>query len=321
MALENKDKEERTVDRSVYFYDIVVTELDANKKIVKSAQQNKRIMAVLNYLKNTYNKMIASKDVEEANKLYKKLIVPTEKNDFVYIIVDDEIKENQPIKFKIILSKTNALPYIDKTGKLSDMDHELEGDFNLAEVTHCIYFPDKHIMGAEFNFYGARPSVIANYLPFKSDDIYGVKATSKVKNDIFDKIDTNKGLTMFELCVKNTTEMQRIFMENHPIFGAALANTEEFETLEISFKKKRSKNKDGFIPPIGIKDMQEIVSNHREDIKKFKISNGTYKDTIDLLGDRLITNKEFVYTENRTIDSKQMFTFINNSYYSLINQM
>lgn len=42
-------------------------------------------------------------------------------------------------------------------------------------------------------------------------------------------------------------------MENHPIFGAALANQEECETLEICFKKRKSKNKNGFIPPIGIK--------------------------------------------------------------------
>lgn len=319
---ENKDEQkERKVERSVFFYDIVVTELDANNKAVKSEQQNKRIVKVLQYLKNTYNKMINAQNEEEAKKLYKTLFVPTEKDDLVYIIVEDEIKEDEPIKFKIVLSKTNALPYIDKIGKLSDMDHELKGNFNLAEITHCIYFPDTQIMGAEFNFYGARPSVIANYLPYKSDEIYGIKATSKVKNDIFNQIDKNKGLTVFELCVKNTNKMQKIFMENHPIFGAALANKDEYETLEICFKKRRSKNKNGFIPPIGIKDMQEIVNNNREDINRFKISTGAYKDTIDLLGDRLITKKEFVYTENRTIDSKQMFTFINNSYYSLLQEM
>lgn len=144
---------------SSLFYDFVVTELNADKKAVKSEQQNKRIIKTLQYLKNTYNKIINAQNEEEAKNLYEKLFVPTEKDDLVYVIVEDEIKEDEPIKFKIVLSKTNALPYIDKIGKLSDMDHELKGNFNLAEITHCIYFPETQIMGAEFNFYGEPPNI------------------------------------------------------------------------------------------------------------------------------------------------------------------
>ena len=62
------------------------------------------------------------------------------------------------------------------------------------------------------------------------------------------------------------------------------------------------------------KELQEFLNNNIEDIDKFQIDQGVYRDPINLLQDKMVTKKEFVMTKKKTIDSESMYEAIRNFY-------
>ena len=57
-----------------------------------------------------------------------------------------------------------------------------------------------------------------------------------------------------------------------------------------------------------------FVEENVEDIEKFQINQGVYNDPINLLSDKMVTKKEFIITEKKTIDSDSMYEAIKNYY-------
>ena len=84
-----------------------------------------------------------------------------------FIIVEDETTDI--IKLKIVLCRENALPFVENDGKLENLETYIDTDKNIAEVTHCIFFKKYGIMGAEYNFSGARVTSIPEYISKRTD--------------------------------------------------------------------------------------------------------------------------------------------------------
>ena len=61
-----------------------------------------------------------------------------------------------------------------------------------------------------------------------------------------------------------------------------------------------------------------FVSKNREEIANFRISQGAYKDSIDLLSDKMVGNVSVVLTNNKTIVSSDMYSKIKECYKKLI---
>lgn len=64
-------------------------------------------------------------------------------------------------------------------------------------------------------------------------------------------------------------------------------------------------------------DMDEIkslVTQYRDGLGKFYISQGSYKDGVDLLSDKLVTKVDIIRTQRRTIDSKDAYKKIKEFY-------
>lgn len=64
--------------------------------------------------------------------------------------------------------------------------------------------------------------------------------------------------------------------------------------------------------------MKDFVNNNREQIQKFRVSQGTYKDSIDLLSDKLVCKSEFILTENRSIDSGSIYGLTENYFDAVV---
>lgn len=72
---------------------------------------------------------------------------------------------------------------------------------------------------------------------------------------------------------------------------------------------------------MSIEELGKFVEQNREDINSFQISQGTYKDAIDLLSDKLVSKKDFILTENKTIDSDEMYASINNYFDGVVKNI
>lgn len=312
-------KKEGSVNRSIYYYDVCVENIEENM-MVEVADTPQILCNAFKRIKDINDKLL-SEGKKERRQLLRKIEYTTENSDKIYIDVDSIDEISGRIKFRIILCRSDALPYVEQDGKLVNLTKFVDGNFNLAEVTHCILFIKEKIMGAEFNFNGARPSTICAYLPTITKQMDCITCAGKIRKDVFDRIVEDEGFSLFRICVKNTGKMRQILRENMGFIGNFFTTTENIDTYEISIKRRVTKKKEGFIPPMSIEELGKFVEQNREDINSFQISQGTYKDAIDLLSDKLVSKRDFILTENKTIDSDEMYASINNYFDGVVKNI
>ncbi len=311
-------KRKSSVERSIYYYDIVIENINnTTNTLCNVANPSETLLNAFEKIKRINRELNKAKP-EDRRNILRKIEYSTEYGDKIYIEVDSIDKKSGRIRFKIILCRMDALPYIEQDGKLTSLTKMVKGDFNIAEVTHCILFTKEMVMGAEFNFNGARPSAISFYLPTITKMMDRVSCSGKMRRDVFERIVETEGLSLFEICVKNTSTMRKILRDNMGILGTFLNSIENVDTYEIAIKRRVSKKKEGFLSPASVRELENIVKQNREDIKSFKISQAAYKDAIDLLSDKLVKKQEFILTENKTIDSTEMFGAINNFFDAVV---
>ena len=69
-----------------------------------------------------------------------------------------------------------------------------------------------------------------------------------------------------------------------------------------------------------MKETKELLSNYREDITRFNVSQNAISDKIDLLSDKFVNKVTLVRTTARTIDSDEMFKEIRKFFDSSVVQ-
>lgn len=296
-----------SIERKIYYYDLSVYTRDSNKKIQRNVGTHlKRVLEKI-YIQN--QEIMECEEPEKQKEKIDKISVKTDNDDILYIIVD-EFEEQKPVKARIVLCRQDAFPFIEKNGQLSNMTSEVTGEFAVAEVTHCVIYPEEFFMGAEYNFNGARPSSIARYLKMMSDDIVDMKCEGRLRKDVFNKILVGKGYSLFDISFRNTPEML-IEIRNHmPFIQAFTQNIADVDSYEVIIRRRLSKKKKGFDLQLSPKEIEEFVTTNREDIKRFKVCQGAYADSVDLLKDKLVHTQEFVLTKNKVIESTEMYDAI-----------
>ncbi len=254
-------------------------------------------------------------DTKKQTELQKQLEYPTDDGDKLYIIMDEI--NSEAIKFRMVLCRMDALPYVEKNGVLTFLTEYLPKDFSLAEITHCVIFYNDGIMGAEFNYAGARASFIGEYIMIALGGADYVTCRAKINEEAFKQIIDDKPYGYFALAVKNTPEMKKELAEKLNIFSVLMDKIKDVDEYEVVLQRRITKEKKGFDAPLTIEEMENFIKNYKDHIKEFKISQGAKKDSIDLINDKLVCKAVMVKTKNKTIDSKEAYGKII-SYYSAV---
>lgn len=297
-----------SVERKIYYYDLLVYTKDGNKKLQRNVGNYLR--KILREIYNQNQEIMKCEEPQKQKEKIDKISVKTDNDDILYIIVD-EFEEQKPVKVRIVLCRQDAFPFIEKNGQLSNMTSEVSGEFAVAEVTHCVVYPEEFFMGAEYNFNGARPSSIAGYLRIMSKGIIiDMKCEGRLRKDVFNRILDGKGYSLFDISFRNTPEMLVEIRNHMPFIQAFIQNIEEVDSYEIVMRRRLSRKKKGFDPQLTTKEIEEFVETNREDIRRFRVSQGAYSDSVDLLRDKLVHTQEFVLTKNKVIESAEMYDAI-----------
>lgn len=304
-------KKKGKITRSFYYYDIILMNRDS-ENFIKISNQVETFYKIFQYIQNTQEKIKNGK--EEPSQLE----VSIDNGDKIYIIVDKN-ENSLPIEFRLILCRSDALPLVENKGLLNFLTDYLPKDFTLAEITHCIIFPEYGIMGAEYNFSGAKATAIKAYLPRIYPEIDYVYCANKLDNDVIKKLRKNESFSLFSLSVKSNSKAMTELMNNTSIFHLPFTNIADIDIFEICLKRRKSKTHQGFDSPISIDQMDKFIREYREDIKSFKVSQGSIQgDKIDLLHDKLVKKSEITQTINKTIKSKDAYNIIKEFFYSTV---
>ena len=310
-----------SVNRSIYYYDIAVFDNQENsQELTRIKDQKDTIIKCFENIEQLNVELEEETDEFKRIEILKTLEQNTINGDKLYVLVDNIEKNTGIIRFRIILCRQDALPFIEQSGQLKNIVSMIKGDFNIAEVTHCVIFAKYGVMGAEFNYNGARPSSISHYIPKFNSKILHFSCVGKMRNDVFERIVDEGEYSLFELGIKNSPEMRRVLRDDMGMLQAFTQDIPDIDTYEVVIKRRITKKKKGFVLPIGVERMKNFINNNRESIEKFRVSQGAYKDSIDLLSDKLVCKSEFVLTENRSIDSNSIYGITENYFDAVVKK-
>ncbi len=291
--------------RNFYYYDISLMKYNSDE-LIHIKNQTETFYKIFKQIEHK------QKEIGKGNIKSDEIVISINNGDKIYIIVDKNQKD-LPIKFRLVLCRADALPLVENKGLLKFLTDYLPKDFTLAEITHCVIFPQYNIMGAEYNFSGARPTAIKTYLPLISSEIDYVYCINKLDDKVINKLKKGESFSLFALSIKNDSEAMIDFMNKTSIFQLPFKHISDVDTFEIILKRRKSKNHNGFDSPIPIEQIDEFIQKHREDIKNFKVSQGAIqKDKIDLLYDKLVKTCQLTRTENKTVNSNEAYKIIEN---------
>jgi hypothetical protein len=303
-------------ERSFYYYDILLYFFDTcRSKSTLFTDQENVMYDTFSFIKELQDK-IARKEIDKSE-----LMVKTEFDDRLFVIVD-KLVEDEPIEFRIVLCRDDALPFIERNGILEFIStYVADNDFSLAEITHCIIFPKSGIMGAEFNFSGARPSSIAFYLSEKCKDIHHVYCKGKMDQNTLDKLLDKESLSLFSIAIKNNSQAQQKIVKKSSVFALPFSVMRDIDVIEFTLKRRKSKKKDGFESPLSKDEIKDLLVESREDFKSFKIGQGALSDSIDLLHDKLVHRTRSIQTKDKTIKPESMYFEIRKFYNDVVSKV
>lgn len=195
-----------------------------------------------------------------------------------------------------------GLPQIDAAGKLSDLD--LGASEGLVEPVHMVFFSDG-LVGAEFNFYGPRPSRLGYYVK----QIAGLEVVPVfnplLRSDVAGQLERLGDIRLFEL--KGHFSYAKILRQADADLGAAFdAAAKLGAPEEIAIVLKSQKPRAPALLGRLKASARKLVgrSDLRTEASKFLVK-GLMKDSgrveaLDLLRDQLIAQKRIVRMNERS---------------------
>lgn len=298
----------KKVSRSFYYYDIELFNHNCVTNTVGPVADFKKTATDIFTKINTLDHLDAF-PYDDNTLIYK-----TQSGDFLFVLVDKIGEET--IEIRLVLSRKNELPYVDKNGELKPLIEFLPSmDAGLAEITHLVIFTEYGVVGAEYNYYGPRPSAISYYIQNKYPDIVKVDMDPKVNKDVLQKLRDEAELSLFSLKVKPHSRLLAEIMNTEQLLTATDPDL-NIDDVQIVMKRRITKKKSGFKNPFSKQRLSEaLTSNEREEIDGLIIKEKIHADYIDLLSDKLVFKKSLVPIENsRTIKKEDAYNIITQNF-------
>lgn len=291
------------IERSLYYYDLELQEFDEQeKKFFPVKEYETTVLEVFEEIKNL--------PIQETE-------IKTPEGNKLYMLVDGIDKVNKIIYYRLVLVKVDAFPLVEWEGNLQSLNEFLDKNQNIAEITHAVLFYEYGVIGSEFNFSGARATAVSKIIRafFKERDrIISCKSRNKLDKTVYEKIIDGESLSLLDLSVKSNSKAHAKLKRSKSFLRSMIMPIpSDLDTFEIVLKKKKSaKNGEDGFECISKEEIIDLISNNRDDLKKFKIcqEESITKDSVDLLSNKLIEKKTFAKTANRQISSNEMYKSI-----------
>ena len=221
----------------------------------------------------------------------------------------------------------NGLPQLERSGNISDLD--IDDDVGIVETTHAVFLPNNKV-GIEYNHYGPRPSQLASYLAAKSGDTeLKVELRPILKRDALNELNQLIDLRWFELRIHRA--YADIVRQADPAWnGVVSAIDEALERptvipVDLKFEngtgRRNLRRYGGPLSNIaGRTDLRENTTWFRVHGKR---DDTNRVETIDLLGDRLVSRKRIVRVggRGRALSSTSAFQAIREAYDDLSDEI
>lgn len=302
-----------TVRRKIHFFHLKLLELPGGSKDFQKHLDTQRILSE-----------IASfpflGDHQQSRFL-------NHQNNDVSFLNDIDATVAKQIRGRFALSRRSALPNLETGGVLSPLN--IPANSGLAEITHFIYFPNKEVIGIEFNFNGLRPTAMKNYLLEKSRNTHKpfeyIELNPILNKDLDLQLQDMGELNLFsmEISRNDLAIVEELDRDLHSAFKSA-ADVSDAETVEVTLKKKKY-SRGGFPLPFSKEKIKELLStgDNRQKINRLSTYAESKSDNsskrFDLLEDKMIRSKKVTTIDPRSkaVDSTSMFSVIEEAYTEL----
>jgi|Deesub1362A_J573_1020465.scaffolds.fasta_scaffold04127_6 hypothetical protein len=296
-----------TVQRIIYFYKV---EAKKNGKIITNLAN---IFGYINSLSFSLNGRI------------RKLI---DRNDHICMILHST---KYPIKGLLGVIRKEALPVVFKESTGNTKGLAISSDEGLYDPIHFIIFKlenrDKtlmtNILGAEFNYYGPRPSRISWYVRGVTPQLIDeIKLLPIIRGDVEELLNKFSEIKWVKLSV-NMHAAQALKDYDTTLFSGLdfISRFSGARDIELVLKPQYRKKKgslaltiDKIKELIKRKDAQEALNQFK--LKALSTETGEY-EIIDLLNEFILSRKQVAKISDvyRNVDSDSMFEAINSAYY------
>ncbi len=239
-----------------------------------------------------------------------------------------EQENNGIIKGRLCSWRDSDFPFKSTIGNLEIEPLELAEDDGLVEITHFVYFPEKDILGLEYNYQGPRIGKLADHINKKLNAVGVEKPRFVDFTPLFDsntlkQLDKMGEIRAISLMVpKNHLDSIKDLDANiHGALSSAM-NFGELEEVELVLRPKKNGRK-----PI-LKKPKEFIGRLRKlataehlskifdelKIKAYDTSLNSYRE-FDLLKDKMVSEVSAVkLNDGKGVDSADMFQKIQLSY-------
>ena len=216
-----------------------------------------------------------------------------------------------------------GLPQLERGGTITDL--QIDEDTGLIETTHAVFFDD-NVVGIEYNHHGPRPSQLASYLCAKSNgNLETVELQPLLRKSVLSEFDRLTDLRLLDLRVHRS--YAAAVKAAHSSFDGYVDATnvalEQPEVIPISLQFERGTGRRNLARfGSGLRTLVQSPGLH-ENMDRFRLrgkcGDTGRVETIDLLGDRLVSLKRMMRLNDRglAISSDSAFSAIREAHSEL----